>query len=202
MHYRLWVALVFVGMLCLSGCATTQGAEVSRTEMESTTDTSDSGAAAAQPLADAALKVQYLKGQLITTSPDGATPYGPPVSVLAKRIIDAKKGTIVEETWHGPEARSTTLVRRPETLIFDASDAEKSFTGTLTFQSEDWVRAEVTYDIAMSDNSGKISGKGVWSGDTYTTTKVFSDPSGAARAKMTETLQVVSETDFAAALPK
>ena len=81
--------------------------------------------------------IQYLKGQMFTTSPDGATSYGPPVDVLAKRTIDPARGEIVEDTWHGKEHHKTHFRLRADTLSFDVSDEKKTFEGVVTFQSDD-----------------------------------------------------------------
>ena len=48
------------------------------------------------------MTIQYLKGKMVTTSPDGATRTGP-VEVLAKRTLNPDNGEIVEDTWHGKE---------------------------------------------------------------------------------------------------
>ena len=148
------------------------------------------------------LAVHFLKGQMLTTSPDGATPYGPPVEVLAKRTIDPARGEIVEESWHGKEHHKTLFRLRADTLSFDVSDGQKTFEGTVTFQTDDWLRGSVTYDIKMLDHSGAITGTGIWAGDTYSTNKLFSDPTGTPRARMTETLKIITQEDFLASIPK
>jgi hypothetical protein len=54
----------------------------------------------------------------------------------------------------------------------------------------------------MLDQSGTITGTGTWSGDTYNTNKLFSDPTGTAQARMTESLRVITEDEFLNATPK
>lgn len=148
------------------------------------------------------LAVHYLKGQMLTTSPDGAAPYGPPVEVLAKRTIDRARGVIVEDSWHGKEHHKTLFRLRADTLSFDVSDSKKTFEGTVTLQTDDWQRGTVIYDIKMLDHSGTITGTGIWAGDTYSTNKLFSDPTGTPRARMTETLKIITKKDFLHSIPK
>ena len=183
MEFRRVRALFFACTMFM-GCAT----------MNTTTDTK----LAEKPTTT----IQYLKGQMITTSPDGSTPFGPPVQVLAKRTIDSTRGEIVEDTWHGKEQHKTILRLRAGSFSFDASDENKTFEGLMTFQSDDWLRGSVTYNIKMVDHSGTITGTGAWSGDTYSTNKLFADPSGTPRARMTETLQTITKEEFLASIPK
>ena len=146
--------------------------------------------------------IQYMQGRMQTSSPDGATPYGPPLDVLVKRTVDEANGSIVEESWHGTEARISRLTLRSGTLIFDATDDANSFSGTMTFETQDWLKGNVTYDINMTDNSGRLTGTGTWSEETYSTDKLFSDPSGAPQAKIVESLTLISEAEFLAARPE
>ena len=176
--------IVFVGTIVMMGCATANpNVETKVADEPSAT-------------------IQYLKGQMFTTSPDGATPYGPPVDVLAKRTIDPARGEIVEDTWHGKEHHKTLFRLRADTLSFDVSDEKKTFEGVVTFQSDDWLRGSVNYAIELLDQSGTITGTGTWAGDTYSTNKLFSDPTGTPRARMTERLQTITEEDFVASTPK
>ena len=94
------------------------------------------------------------------------------------------------------------MTLRAGTTNFDANDEKNSFAGTLTFESQDWLRGGVTYDITMTDKSGTIRGTGAWDGDTYRTSKVFSDPTGTPRAKMSESLTLITEAEFLALTPK
>ncbi|MFN3202356.1 MAG: hypothetical protein ACE366_28415 [Bradymonadia bacterium] len=140
--------------------------------------------------------VQYLKGELVTTSPDGKRAFGPPVTVLAMRTVDPASGTITEQTRHGVEARTTTLQRQGETNTFEATDKAGSFKGTIAFGGADWAMGAATYQISMSDGSGTITGQGTWADKTYVTEKVFSDPKGTPRAKMVERLTLVSKAEY------
>ena len=187
---RLALAL---SLLALSACAPTQHATKLKVAQVSLASAQKEGPR---------VVYQYLKGLLETTSHDGKIPYGPFLTVLVKRSVDFDKGLIIEETWHHLEHRETRLVRRPGTLIFDASDREKSFEGTLTFASEDWLRANVVYDISSPELFGTLKGTGTWSGDTYTTQKVLYDPTNTPSTKMKETLTLISEEEYQDALPK
>ena len=139
---------------------------------------------------------------MLTTSPDSATRYGPPVEVLAKRTIDRARGEIVEDSGHGKEHHKTLFRLRAGTLVFDVSDEKKTFEGTVTFQTRDWLRGSVSYDIKMLDHSGTITGPATWADNTSSTNKLFSDPTGTPRARMTETPKTVAEEDFLASIPK
>jgi len=166
-----------------------------------TAETSSSDGTADGDSEDASsVVVQFLQGTSTTTSPDGSIPYEGPTPVLAKRTVDATNGTILEESWHGGEYRKNLATLRPGTLIFDVSDEGKTYEGTLTFATEDWVYGSVTYDIAMATGNGTITGTGVWDNGTYTTDKMYSE-NGAAVAKIVESLGTITEDAFLAAIP-
>jgi len=92
--------------------------------------------------------IQYLQGTSETTSPDGSVTYET-VDVLAQRTIDSVAGTIVEHTVHGDEIRRTFFTLQPGTSTFDVTDEENSFSGTVAFESDDWVSSNVTYDLEV-----------------------------------------------------
>jgi hypothetical protein len=146
--------------------------------------------------APASSTTQYLVGEATSTSPDGSTPYGPPVAVRATRQIDADGGEIVEDSWHGAEHHRSLFKQRPDTLVFDVRDEGDSFKGTITFGSADLSKASVTYAIEMTDGSGSLHGTGSWNGNTYSTNKMFSDPTGTPRARIRETLTLVTKGAF------
>ena len=180
---RVWPVLLF-GMVVMMACATVK----KNIETKSTNKPS--------------VTIQYLKGKMFTTSPDGTTPYGPPVEVLAKRTVNPDNGEIVEDTWHGKEYHKTLFRLRADTLSFDVTDEKKTFEGTVTFLSDDLLRGSVVYEIKMLDHSGTLTGTGTWAGGTYSTKKLFSDPTGTPRARMTETLQTVTKEVFLLSIPK
>lgn len=147
-------------------------------------------------------QIQYLQGTFETTSPDGSMTYEA-VDVLAQRTIDSVAGTIVEDTFHGDEVRKTFFTLQPGTLIFNVTDEENTFSGTVEFESDDWVSSNVTYDLeTFGDYPGTITGTGVWEAETYITDKVFANSEGAIEAQIVEVLTVISEEEYSAALPE
>ncbi|MGB0590637.1 MAG: hypothetical protein ACPGU1_13245 [Myxococcota bacterium] len=169
---------LFIGVSLLShGCATTHHVEA--TEAAATSSTT-----------------QYLVGEASSSSPDGKTPFGPPIAVRASREINLTAGTIVEHSWHRGEHHQSFFTRRGETLVFDVRNEKDSYHGTVTFSSADIAKASVTYNIAMTDGSGTLTGTGAWSGHTYRTDKIFSDPTGTPRARINETLTMVTKKAF------
>jgi len=145
---------------------------------------------------------QYLQGTSETTSPNGAMIYEE-VDVLAKKTIDSIAGTIVEDTLHGDEARKTFFTLQPGTLIFDVTDEENSFSGTVTFESDDWAKSNLTYNLELfGDYPGTLTGTGTWEADTYITDKEFADPEGVVQARTTEELTLITEEEYSAALPE
>jgi len=172
-------------LMALLGCTNDK-----RTESSSTGD------------AETGPYTQFLQGTFETTSPDGSVTYEA-VDVLAQRTIDSAAGTIVEDTFHGDEPRTTIFTLQPGTLIFDVTDEDNTFAGTITFESDDWVGSNVTYDLEIfGDYPGSITGTGIWQADTYITDKEFANPMGTIEARTVEVLTVISEEQYAAALPE
>jgi hypothetical protein len=192
MKATLWVSMFGTLLLASSSNADTP---TSKTPPTATTTQPDKAQAKA-------VIVQYLKGQMLTTSPDGKTPYGPPIQVVAKRTIDSAAGTLIEDSWHGAEHHTSSFTLRAGTLIFDVSDKKKTFQGTMTFKTKNWLRGTVTYDIKMIKNPGTVTGTGSWMNDAYHTNKIFSDSAGTPRAKITEKLTVITRKVFYASRPK
>jgi hypothetical protein len=96
--------------MVLIGCGTTPKTVNAEAKKSCSGKSKAKKAEAKAAAADKATQtVQFLKGQAVTTSPDGKTPYGPPVVVVAKQTI--QRDGIVEDTWHGAEGHKTTAVR-------------------------------------------------------------------------------------------
>jgi hypothetical protein len=132
---------------------------------------------------------------LVTTSPDGETPYGPPKTVVARRTVSPSEGTISEYVVHPGEEHPSTLTRVGDTNVFRAEDEANTFEGTVTFEGPEWEWTRWTYDIEMSDGSGSVTGTGRLDGNGMETEKVFSGPDGAPVARITEHLeQIDNET--------
>ncbi len=128
-------------------------------------------------------------------SPDGTTPYGPPKQALVVRTVDGVSGTITEVVLDEGKTRSTTLTRTDVANVFQASDAEKSFSGTVTFTgtAPDWTGW--TYALTMSDGSGRIEGSATIDATSLRTQKTFVSADGQPRARITDTLLKVSQAD-------
>lgn len=139
-------------------------------------------------------------GESATTSPDGSTPYGPPKFVVARWVMEASGNRLVEDTWHSGEHFRSVFVRRPNTLIFDVADDGKIFSGTVTFaiapDTGQWNRSAMTYALKMLDGSGTVTGTARWDGDALKTNKVFADPANVAKARIRDSLQVISKDEF------
>ena len=138
-------------------------------------------------------------GESIQTSPDGATPFGPPIQVRGMRKINTAEGTIIERSWHQGKHYTSLKTRQGDTNTFELSDEGNTYSGTVTFASEDWARASMTYDIKMNDGSGTLTGTGSWEGDRYTTHKIFSDPTGTPQVRIVDNLKLVTKEAFEAA---
>jgi hypothetical protein len=176
------------GLLLLAsstGCAVAASEQTAATESEIVT-----------PLA--VREVVFYVGTSTTTSPDGSTPYGPPVTVIARRTVDPDDGTIRELVVHPGRTFPTTLERVPGTNDFHASDEAGSFTGTLTFSGREWAWDAWSYDISMTDGSGALRGRGTRTKVGMDTDKTFFDPSGEPRARMREHFDRVDEATFEA----
>lgn len=118
--------------------------------------------------------IQYLSGQSTTTSPDGKTEWQTQ-EVLIRRTLSPSDNKIVEETWYDKEAGVTTLLRRPDSNVFDVGDNAQSFSGTVTFSGPDWAWTSWEYAVSMSDGSGRLVGTGQSDGESWTAEKMFED---------------------------
>mgnify|MGYP007063409567 CR=1 FL=1 len=166
---------------------------------EKTTDPAPQAAETTQ----AAETVQHLRGEAITTSPDGATPYGPPKAILARWVMSAGGDALVEDAWHGADHFRSVFTRRPGGLVYDVADDAKTFNGTVTFavtpEGAGGDRAAMTYEIRMTDGSGTLTGTAEWEADVLKTDKLFSDGTQTARARIRESLKVITQAEFDAA---
>ena len=158
-------------------------------------------AASAEPVVKAAPSVTYYKGTMQVTSPDGAQPYGPAQTGLVKREVFPSEGRIVETTLDEGAMRATTLTLK-DGNVFDATDAEGSFTGTVTFSPDPWNATSWTYDLTMADGSGKIVGTATIDSGSIKTEKFFVTAAGEKQARIVDDLSTVTAEEFAAAAPK
>ncbi len=158
-------------------------------------------ACAAAPAAPAAApSTQHYAGSLQVTSPDGATPYGPSRASLVARVVDPAARTVVERVLDEGKLRTATLRQVGDTPVFEATDDEGSFGGTLTFAGDPWAPAGWTYALSMTDGSGRIEGHATLDGAGIRIEKHFVGPDGARKARITEVLQPITAEAYAAAL--
>lgn len=140
----------------------------------------------------------YYVGTTATTSPDGAQPYGPAKTVAVRRTVDPAQGSIEELVVHPGEQFFTELQRRPgDAAVFTTRDRAGSFGGTVSFTGPEWAWTAWTYDIAMSDGSGKLQGSGRLGARSLDTDKLFVGPDGQPRARIVEHLEQVDEPTYA-----
>ncbi len=142
--------------------------------------------------------VSYYSGEMLTTSPDGSIPYGPPKKSLVKRTIDTKNHTITELVYHGNKVFEARMVRDDGPLDYKASDPDGSYSGTISFVGQNVKKSDWTYDLKMSDGSGSITGEGKIDAKSIETTKYFTDPSGEKQVRITDQLTRISRGDFEA----
>ena len=139
-------------------------------------------------------ETSYYYGKVMITSADGATPYGPPKFSLVKRTLNRANSTISEFVTQGAESFDTQMTRIAHGNVFNATDAEGSFKGTLSFSDgEDWLWE---YDITMTDGSGKITGSGTLDDEGIKTEKYFEDKDGNRTVRITEVLNSVTQAEY------
>lgn len=142
------------------------------------------------------LNTHYYYGEVNTTSPDGKTPYGPVKHSLVKRTIDEKGKTIIEDVMQDGKMFNTKLTQTDKNNVFTATDDAKSFSGTLTFEGENWKWSNWTYDIEMTNGSGKIVGEGKLTSSGVETTKKFILPDGKEQVLITENLKEITKEEY------
>ena len=139
----------------------------------------------------------YYYGQVSFFSPDGKLPYGNTDSAVKREVLDGGARIIETVTQPGaghgmrPKEFVTQLKRRKKTLVYDASDAGGTFTGTVTFKEAElktW-----TYKIKLKAG-GAIKGTGWLTPEGVKTEKQLL---GVARPMtVKEDLKTVSERDY------
>lgn len=136
----------------------------------------------------------YYYGQASFFSPDGRLPYGKTDSAVKREVLDG--GARIIETVTQPAASPgmrpkesvTELKRRKKTLVYDASDAKGTFSGTVAFKGPElksW-----TYNIKLA-KGGAIKGSGEVSEEGIKTEKQISG--GGRPMLVKEDLKKVSE---------
>lgn len=191
-------------LLALTGCATSAGDKATPFSAVSTGAETDAKteAKAAEPPKAPAEETTFYAGTVQLTSPDGATPFGPARQGLARRTVNREQGIIVESVLDAGRLRTTTLTRQGETNLFDASDAEKTFSGTVTFTGPAWAWTGWTYSISMTDGSGTIEGSAVIDDSSLRTEKYFVLPDGKKQLRIVDDLKVVTMAEYTALLSR
>ncbi len=142
------------------------------------------------------LNTHYYYGEVNTTSPDGKIPYGPVKHSLVKRTIDEKGKTIIEDVMQDGKLFNTKLTQTEKNNVFSATDDAKSFSGTNTFAGENWEWSNWTYDIEMTNGSGKIVGEGKLTSSGIETIKKFILPDGKEQVLITENLKEIAKEEY------
>lgn len=142
------------------------------------------------------LNTHYYYGEVKTTSADGKIPYGPVKHSLVKRTIDEKEKTIIEEVMQDGESFNTKLTQTKKSNVFSAIDEDNSFSGTITFTGESWKWNNWTYNIEMTDGSGKIVGEGKLTSSAIETIKKFVLPNGKEQVLITEYLKEITKEEY------
>lgn len=145
-------------------------------------------------------KTTWYAGTVNVTSPDGATPYGPPQPALIARTVDEATNTITEVIVDQGVLRTTTLHREGDTNVFTAGDDANSFSGTLTMAGAGWDITGWSYDLTMTDGGGKLTGSAVLSATGLATDKLFVDATGAPKARIAEVATPVTQAEYDAKL--
>ncbi|HCC46503.1 MAG TPA: hypothetical protein DEQ38_00040 [Elusimicrobia bacterium] len=142
----------------------------------------------------------YYSGQASFFSPDGRLPYGKTDSVVKREILDGGARIIETVTQPGnspsmqPKQIVTELKRRKKTLIYAASDAGGTFSGTVTFKDGDlksW-----TYNIKLKAG-GAVKGSGKLDAEGIKTEKQLT---GGRPMLVKEDLKTISEEEYTVAL--
>ena len=139
----------------------------------------------------------YYYGQVSFFSPDGKLPYNKTDSAVKREVLDGGDRIVETVTQPGsghsmrPKEFITGLKRRKKTLVYDASDAGGTFTGTVTYKDpglKAWA-----YDIKLKAG-GAIKGSGKLSPEGITTEKQLSGGSRPMLVK--EDLKTVPEREY------
>jgi hypothetical protein len=115
----------------------------------------------------------YYAGTMTVSSPDGLKAYGPPKTALVRRTLNPAKGTIVEAVMQDKLIVATWTLKPGSKTVFDVTDADHTFSGTVTVVGDPWQYSAWDYAINMADGSGAITGRGNWDAAGIHTRKNF-----------------------------
>ena len=96
--------------------------------------------------------------------------------------------------------RTTTLHREGDTNVFTATDDAHSFSGTVTMAGAGWNITGWSYDLAMADGSGTITGNATLSAAGLGTEKLFVAADGAPKARIVDAATPVTQAEYDAKL--
>lgn len=156
-------------------------------------------APSAEKIVNVAPSVAYYKGtmELFMAKNTGSSTQ----PALVKREVFPSDGRIVETVLDQGVMTATTLTQKSGN-VFDATDSNASFTGTVTFSPDPWNATSWTYDLTLSDGSGKIIGTATIADDGIKTEKFFVTASGIKMVRIVDDLKAVTADEFAAAAPQ
>ena len=141
----------------------------------------------------------YYLGTSDVLGMDG-TVYVDDAPTIVERTVSPATGTILETVYVAMQHAmvTTTLRQTANPQVFQATDAKASFTGTLIYDGDPWNPAGWTYDIALADNGGTITGTAKLTGDAITAEKLFTGPDGTPQARIVDVARRVSKEEFLA----
>ena len=148
-------------------------------------------------------RVEYYRGPVEYLSADGKVSYGKSES-LVQRTVSPARARIIEEVVQparkpGQPAQVfvTTLERVGATTRFSASDAGKTFSGTLAYTGAGWAWDAWTYDIKLAAGGG-LTGQGKLDASGLSTDKVLTDAAGKPTTLVRERLARITAAQHAA----
>ncbi len=160
-------------------------------------DAPAASASAEPPSGAVAPLVEYYVGEVSMHSPDGNVALGPARPTVAKRVLYFNEGRIEEWVWDEGTLGRTTMTRT-EGNTFAVSEDQGRFTGKVVFEGEPWKWTKWSYDLVMTDGSGKLWGVGEKIDGGLHTNKKFLSPEGEVRVQIRDHLTLVDEGAFAA----
>lgn len=142
----------------------------------------------------------YYYGEVAFFSPDGRLPYGKTEAAVKREVLDGGARIIETVTQPGnspsmpPKTIVTELRRRGKKLVYAASDAGGTFTGTVTFK--DAALTSWTYNIKLKAG-GTVKGSGKLTAEGILTDKQLT---GGRPMTVKEDLKTASEEQYTAAV--
>lgn len=141
-------------------------------------------------------RVAFFVGRIDRASPDGRIPYNRVEAVLSREVFDG--GAVVVETRTEaapspsmpPLSNRIRLTRRPGSLVYDAGDSEKVWSGHVTFHDAGlraWTYALHHASSGDHVGEGAVSEEGLWTSRTT---------GGARPMRIAEAFRSVSREEY------